>query len=85
LSSCDSSTWLSAIRWGFSDETALGKRCGGGFDHQMTYRYEVEELLQENAKPNASYLRATNLWAFDAELAGRNWSDYCKHYKEAVQ
>jgi hypothetical protein len=85
LSSCDSSTWLSAIRWGFSDEVAMGKRCGGGFDHTMTYRYEsVEELLGDKTGPNPSYMRATYLWAFDAEFAGRNWSDYCRHYKEAV-
>jgi hypothetical protein len=85
LSSCDSSTWLSAIRWGFADEVALGKRCGGGFGPEMTYRYDsVDELLGETMGPNPSYSKATDLWAWDAELAGRNWAGYCKHYREAI-
>lgn len=86
LQSCDSSTWLSSVRWGFSDASALGKRVGDGFDHRMTYKYRRWDGTGE--KPtgrNPSHLRATRLSAFDAETSGQNWSAFCGRYREAMK
>jgi len=81
--SCDSSTWLSSMRWGSCDATCFGKRVGDGFGPALTYRYGAA-ALDENPDRNASYIKGEKLFAYDAELMGRNWSNYCRDIKATV-
>jgi hypothetical protein len=80
--SCDSSTWLSSMRWGFSDATCFGKRVAGGFGPQLTYRYGAA-AQEENPDRNASYIKGEKLFAYDAEIMGRNWQAYVHDYTSA--
>jgi hypothetical protein len=60
--SCDSSDWLSGVRWGNVKETACGNAFGD-FTESMVYPYHKREF----------YFKLLRLLAYQAETLNRNW------------
>lgn len=74
IDSCDSSTWLAAVRW----PTGLTERAAGGNVGKMTR--ELQYVLESEPTSNIGSHKACRMAAYTQRLQAQNWKSYLDYW-----